>query len=116
MSVSNITSSSATISWHSSLNGGHGQNFYVVKLKPSAEKIGPLVDPGYGERGEYKLDGLLAGTSYAVRVEARNAIGSSLSNDLRFTTENKTGECEGEACVAKGGSVRVRHVWIQVAV
>ena len=78
-SASNITQTTATISWSAPANGG----------SPITKYEGQLGSSGYSNLGDVlttSLSGLAAGTSYTYYVRAVNAIGTSSSGSVSFTT------------------------------
>lgn len=78
-SSSNITQTSATVSWTAPADGGSPITRYESQLGTS----------GYSNMGlvlTQNLSGLTAGTSYTYYVRAVNAIGTSTSGSVTFTT------------------------------
>ena len=82
--VSNITSTSAIITWTSGFNGGATQTFYI---NLNGKDVDNTVDLGQGMTIQYQLKELESTTKCTVSVFSRNGAGSSpLSQAVTFTT------------------------------
>jgi len=84
--VSAISSSSATISWTASAyNGGSNITAFVVETSRDAGNTWRVAPATNATSTNLAVTGLAPGTSYLIRVSARNAVGSSdfVTGDFR---------------------------------
>ena len=90
ISVSVLTGTSARVSWQTNYKGLLDRIFHIQiqAVGASTWRVWNVADTSLDGQMSYDIDGLLADTSYVLRMYASNAAGSSAtSNGVSFVTQ-----------------------------
>ena len=90
ISVSVLTGTSARVSWKTSYKGLLDRIFHIQiqAVGASTWRVWNIADTSLDGQMSYDIDGLLADTSYVLRMYASNAAGSSAtSSGVSFVTQ-----------------------------
>ena len=105
------TSSTLTVGWNApSANGGASISAYTVLYATSAS--GPWTSAPAGTATTGTLSGLSAGTTYYVKVEAANSVGTGNPSAAAQGTTSSSGSGSTSGSGLPGGSL----TWIVIAV
>jgi hypothetical protein len=111
VAVSAPTSSTLTVGWNApSANGGASISAYTVLYATSAS--GPWTSAPAGTATTGTLSGLSAGTTYYVKVEAANSVGTGNPSAAAQGTTSSSGSGSTSGSGLPGGSL----TWIVIAV
>lgn len=88
ITVSNITTTTATIKWATTADGGFYSKNIVASGAGLSSKTIATVSTGTASSGTYSLTGLTPSTKYTITYYAKTTSGSSTTKTVSFTTAN----------------------------